>query len=101
MMNEQGAFELWLADKCPSGDAESVQQQWLDSDERHDFAASVYDVLVRQRDELLAAIAEIDGCFEAALVEGWIEAMADEDISRIKDIYCRRIDYARGIAVAA
>lgn len=55
----------------------------------------------QQRDELLAALAEIDGCFEAALIEGWLDAMANEDISRIKDIYCRRIDYARGIAAAA
>lgn len=53
------------------------------------------------RDKLLAALAEIDACFEAALIEGWNEAMAEEDISRIKDIYCRRIDSARSIAVAA
>lgn len=25
------AFEKWLYDKCPSGDAESVQRQWLES----------------------------------------------------------------------
>lgn len=53
------------------------------------------------RDELLAALAEIDACFEAALIEGWNEAMAEDDMSRIKDIYCRRIDSARSIAVAA
>lgn len=57
--------------------------------------------VVEQRDGLLAALAEIDACFEAALIEGWNEAMAEEDISRIKDIYCRRIDSARSIAVAA
>ncbi|MGL5293323.1 MAG: hypothetical protein ACRC9V_06100 [Aeromonas sp.] len=55
----------------------------------------------RLRDELLAALAEIDACFEAALIEGWNEAMAEDDMSRIKDIYCRRIDSARSIAVAA
>jgi len=54
-----------------------------------------------QRDDLLAKMSEIDGCFEAALIEGWLDAVADEDISRIKDIYCRRIEYARSIAVAA
>ncbi|MFQ1917901.1 hypothetical protein ACK35P_10865 [Aeromonas veronii] len=55
----------------------------------------------RQRDELLEALSEIDACFEAALIEGWNEAMAEDDMSRIKDIYCRRIDSARSIAVAA
>ncbi|HHQ4895143.1 TPA: hypothetical protein ACSP31_003190 [Aeromonas veronii] len=57
--------------------------------------------VVEQRDGLLAALAEIDACFEAALIEGWNEAMAEDDMSRIKDIYCRRIDSARSIAVAA
>jgi len=28
---EQAAFEKWLRDKCPSGDVESVQRQWLES----------------------------------------------------------------------
>ena len=28
---EQGAFEKWLYDKCPSGDVESVERQWLES----------------------------------------------------------------------
>ncbi|MGL6034706.1 MAG: hypothetical protein ACRC0N_06525 [Acinetobacter johnsonii] len=63
-------------------------------------AIDSHDELVVMNKELLAAIAEIDGCFEAALIEGWIEAVSGEDISRIKDIYCRRIDYARSIALA-
>lgn len=64
-------------------------------------AVAYFTQLHQQRDELLAALAEIDGCFEAALIEWWLDAVADEDVDRIKDIYCRRIDYARGIAVAA
>lgn len=28
---EQSAFEKWLRDRCPSGDVESVQRQWLES----------------------------------------------------------------------
>ena len=32
---EQAAFEKWLHDKCPSGDVESVQRQWLKS---YDYA---------------------------------------------------------------
>lgn len=57
--------------------------------------------LKRRCNELMEKLSEIDGCFEAALIEGWLDAVADEDVSRIKDIYCRRIDYARGIAIAA
>lgn len=47
------------------------------------------------------ALEEIDQCFEAALVEGWIEALADGDIYRIRDIANRRLFYARGIAQQA
>ena len=28
---EQAAFEKWLRDRCPSGDVEAVQRQWLES----------------------------------------------------------------------
>jgi len=35
---EQAAFEKWLYDKCPSGDVESVQRQWLESYEYAEFA---------------------------------------------------------------
>jgi len=34
---EQAAFEKWLSDKCPSGDVESVQWQWLQSYEYAEF----------------------------------------------------------------
>ena len=30
---EQAAFEKWLCDRCPSGDVESVQRQWLEREE--------------------------------------------------------------------
>lgn len=36
---EQAAFELWLADYCPSGDAECVKRQWEASSEFRDFIA--------------------------------------------------------------
>lgn len=52
---EQAAFEKWLYDKCPSGDVESVQRQWLESYE--------YAELAGKRDqaaELEAARAEIE-----------------------------------------
>ncbi len=35
---EQAAFEKWLYDKCPSGDVESVQRQWLESYEYAELA---------------------------------------------------------------
>ena len=34
----QAAFEKWLYDKCPSGDVESVQRQWLESYEYAELA---------------------------------------------------------------
>ncbi len=38
---EQDAFEEWLYDKCPSGDVESVQRQWLKSYEYAEFAGKL------------------------------------------------------------
>ncbi len=35
---EQAALEKWLYDKCPSGDVESVQRQWLESYEYAELA---------------------------------------------------------------
>jgi hypothetical protein len=60
-------------------------------------AANQIDALEARIATLEAAQTEIDGCFEAALIEGWIEALADGDIDRIRDIYNRRIEYVRGI----
>jgi len=37
--SEQSAFETWLAEKCPSGDIESVHSQWLESSEYKDLVA--------------------------------------------------------------
>lgn len=38
---------------------------------------------------------EADGCFEAAMVEGWADALASDDIDVIRDIYDRRVSHAR------
>ena len=38
---EQAAFEKWLYDKCPSGDVESVQRQWLESYEYAELAGKM------------------------------------------------------------
>lgn len=37
--DEQAAFEVWLAEKCPSGDVSSVQYQWASSSDYKDFLA--------------------------------------------------------------
>lgn len=44
-----------------------------------------------------AAIAEVDGCFEAALAEGWVDALANGDIERIRDLWNRRLSRARDL----
>lgn len=35
------------------------------------------------------------GCFEAALAEGWIDALANGDLERIRDLWSRRILFAQ------
>lgn len=34
------------------------------------------------------------GCFEAAMVEGWIDALANGDIERVRDVWTRRLAFA-------
>jgi len=55
---EQAAFEVWLARVRPSGDVESVQQQWEDS--------SDYDDFLEAQEKPAAAPA-------AALGDGWVK----------------------------
>jgi hypothetical protein len=40
---EQAAFEAWLVRVCPSGDADSVHAQWLESSDYEDFCDQAYD----------------------------------------------------------
>ena len=49
----------------------------------------------REIERLRASLENADGCFEAALVEGWLDALANGDIDRIRDIWERRIQMAR------
>jgi hypothetical protein len=55
---EQAAFEIWLARVRPSGDVESVQQQWEDSS---DYA------------DLMEDLEEPGQAPAAALGDGWID----------------------------
>lgn len=40
------------------------------------------------------ALQYVDDCFNAAVIEGWIDVMAEGDMERIRDIWQRRISYA-------
>ena len=63
---EQEAFESWLADKSPSGDAAQVKRQWEESSDRHDFLS--------QRKMELAVIAKAEAILAAPQPadDGWI-----------------------------
>ncbi len=51
--------------------------------------------------DMRAAINEADGCFEAALAEGWLDALANGDLDAIRDIWNRRLSLARSQFPAA
>lgn len=40
------------------------------------------------------ALQYVDDCFNAALAEGWIDALANNDRDLIEDLWRRRISYA-------
>lgn len=46
-------------------------------------------------------IEEASACFEAAFADGWLDALANGDIEAIRDIWCRRIDFAQRLLVDA
>ena len=50
---------------------------------------------------LTAAVEYADGCFEAALCEGWLEALGEGEMERLRDIWERRISFARDLFPAA
>lgn len=53
--------------------------------------------LIAAAPEMKDAIIEADGCFEAALAEGWLDAIASGNIEVIRDIWERRLSHARGL----
>lgn len=71
------------------------------SSQRLELPDEVPDAKAAERDRLREALREADGCFEAALAEGWLDALADGDIERIRDLWSRRISYARQPVAAA
>lgn len=46
------------------------------------------------------ALVEVDDCFNAAFAEGWIDALANGDIDRIRDLWSRRIYFASIVPAA-
>lgn len=58
-------------------------------------ALDVANELAAENERLREAVSHTDGCFEAALAEGWIDAVANGDIERIQDIWGRRLSCAR------
>ena len=53
---EQAAFEKWLRDKCPSGDVESVQRQWIES---YEYAELIDDQDPELQNDVQAAFGGI------------------------------------------
>lgn len=45
-------------------------------------------------DAVFKAVSEAHGCFIAAEVEGWSEAVRNGDVERIADLWRRRIQFA-------
>lgn len=67
-------------------------------------AADLIDQLERENAELHEAVKQADAGFEAALAEGWLDAMAAGDPARIAEIWQRHLSPARhtiALAVAA
>ena len=78
---EQAAFEKWLYDKCPSGDVESVQRQWLESYEYAELAGKMEQTaqIEQMHQQLAAALAACklkDEALEAAHngLRWWMDA---------------------------
>ena len=82
-------LSIILATTNPSG-RYAQQVEWAQS-----------ELLRSGASDLLAAVINADGCFEAALAEGWIEALAAGDIDRIRDLWDRRLSFARDLFPAA
>ena len=70
---EQEAFESWLADKSPSGDAAQVKRQWEESSDRHDFLSQrkMELAVIAKAEAILAATQSSDDTVEAAFREGF------------------------------
>ncbi len=73
------------------GDAYSAMREEPDGDY---VKAEDYNALAAEIESLHSRLAEARGCFDAALFEGWLDALANGDIERIRDLWTRRISFA-------
>lgn len=84
---------------------EANRNCWLDKlraeQQRVEQLRSDLDKARAEVTDLIRDMRGIDGCFEAALCEGWIDALANGDLDAIRDLFSRRIEYARHTAVNA
>ena len=85
----------------PSGAVKERAEEFL-------TAVNAYPTLLAERDAALVAVEgmrkaleEADGCFEAALAEGWLDAIASGEIETIRDIWNRRLAYTRALFPSA
>lgn len=84
----------WEINVADDKHAHTVAVVWAHSD--GDPSGAEADArLIAAAPDMKAAIVEADGCFEAALAEGWLEALANGDIETIRDLWDRRLSYAR------
>ncbi|MNG78202.1 hypothetical protein D3C79_367670 [compost metagenome] len=58
-------------------------------------AINSHDELVQVNKNILAALEEVVGCFDAADIEGWQDAFSSNDTSAMKELYSRRTSFAR------
>jgi len=61
---------------------------------QRDAATSALAKAERERDRMQEGAEEALGCLNAAFAEGWAEALAEENMERIHDLWGRRISFA-------
>lgn len=73
-------------------------KEWLSRIEalaaERDAATSALAKAEGERDRLREGAEEALGCLNAAFAEGWTEALAEENMERIHDLWGRRISFA-------
>lgn len=93
----------WKVGKGPNGEVEIWGGMRMNAypilasmeHEDRDANAALIIAAVNSREALIKAIQMADGCFEAALAEGWLEAVEQGNIEAIRDLWHRRLSFAR------
>ena len=83
---EQAAFEKWLYDKCPSGDVESVQRQWLESYEYAELVEKLEQAAhIEMMREALSKIEYLESANGCIMSAGDCSSVATEALSATPD----------------